>query len=197
MKEVSSMVDKIYFGRQPSYAPLIKSPIWGLIVLFFLMSLSVPLWIALVAGVGVILALLLVYYPTYIFHLYDRWMISENGIRYLPMKTYGEKLYIILFPKQNNFRSIQFENIQTARIISRTEVKDSSDVVAFGAYIPEVFMPWMLKPHILEIKQMDGKLVYLDLSWDFRNNKQATNSKMIQLQNIFKKENKIIMDVDL
>lgn len=44
---------------------------------------------------------------------------------------------------------------------------------------------------------MDGKLVYLDLSWDFRNNKQATNSKMIQLQNIFKKENKIIMDVDL
>ncbi len=70
-------------------------------------------------------------------------------------------------------------------------------MVAFGAYIPEVFMPWMLKPHILEIKQMDGKLVYLDLSWDFRNNKQATNSKMIQLQNIFKKENKIIMDVDL
>ncbi|MDV7719529.1 hypothetical protein GA840_06670 [Pediococcus ethanolidurans] len=191
------MMDKLYFGRQPNYGPLIRSLIWGLIVLLLLMSLSVSLWIAVVVGICVMLALVLIYYPVYLFHLYGRWLISESGIQYLPMKTYGEKLQIILFPKQNKFKEIQFKNIQTVRIISRSEVKDSSDVVAFGAYIPEVYMPWMLKPHLLEIKQSGEQPIYLDLSWDLRNKKQVTTDKMVKMRNIFKKEHKPITNIDL
>lgn len=154
------------FGRKINYWPLTNSFLVGVIFLAVALLLTVPLQICVLLGLGAFLLMSFGYYPLYLPLLYSFWRITDNKIDYIKMPTYISKLKLIFAPSSSQYETIDLNDIITVNTYTDKNQLVSGNILAFTAYAPELYMPWLRPAYYLEVKTKIGTEIHLDLSWD-------------------------------